>query len=199
MADFYDIEDEGSADAPLRERAPVDVASLLDELYDVIEHAKSMPLSSSALIVRDEVLELVERARAALPHEIQRARRLLQDRDEVRSRAELEAGEVLDAARAQAAHLVQRSEVVRQARHEADRVIADAESEARRVRHEADDYVDRKLASFEIVLEKTMRSVQAGRERLAVVPDPDAEEAPVLAGAAGADLGDEGFFDQDVQ
>ena len=196
MADFYDVEDESTLTAAsARDSEPTDVASLLDELYDIVEHAKSMPLSSSALIARDEVLELIERVRAALPHEIQRARRLLQDRDEVRGRAELEAGELLDAARAQAAHLVQRSEVVRQARHEAERVLADAESSARRIRHEADDYVDRKLANFEIVLEKTMRAVQAGRERLAVVPDPDAEEEP--AALVGAE-GEEGFFDQDT-
>jgi hypothetical protein len=198
VADFYDgdLEGEPVAVTSMRERDVGDVASVLDELYDVIEHAKSMPLSASALIARDEVLELVDRARAALPAEIQRARRLLQDRDEVRARADLEAGEVLDAARAQAAHLVQRSEVVRQARHEAERVLADADADARRIRHEADDYVDRKLAAFEIVLDKTMRAVQAGRERLAVVPEPDAVEGPDLG---AGDEGDEGFFDQDVQ
>ncbi len=183
----------------VRGGADADLAQLLDELFDVVDHAKSMPLSSSALISRDEVLEIIAQAREALPIEIQRARRLLQDRDEVRSRAELEATELLDAARAQAAHLVQRSELVRQARHEAERIIADADSQTRRIRHEADDYVDRKLAGFEIVLDRTLRTIQAGRQRLAVVPEPDEQEGDVPLGgleamAAGAE---EGFFDQD--
>jgi predicted RNA-binding protein with PUA domain len=34
------------------------------------------------------------------------------------------------------------------------------------LRHEAEDYCDQKLASFEIVLEKTWRTVQGGREKL---------------------------------
>jgi cell division septum initiation protein DivIVA len=173
-----------------------EVEVLLDELVAVVEKAKSMPLSSSAIIARDEVLQLLDAARAALPSELQRARRVLQDRDEVRQRAEREASELIDEARAQAAHMVQRTEVVRQARHLAERLVEDAEAEGRKIRHEADDYVDRKLAAFEIVLDKTMRTVQIGRDRLTAAPDePDDERA--------ARVGDdslrpeEGFFDQD--
>lgn len=201
MDDLYAPEraEDGVTTAAVRAGADVNLAQLLDELFDLVDRAKSMPLSSSALISRDEVLEIIAQAREALPIEIQRARRLLQDRDEVRGRAELEATELLDAARAQAAHLVQRSEVVRQARHEAERIIADADSQARRIRHEADDYVDRKLAGFEIVLDRTLRTIQAGRQRLAVVPEPDEQEGEVpLGGLEAMEIGaDEGFFDQD--
>lgn len=193
MSDIHD-------DAPVvteREDRPGEVAAFLEELVDLVEHAKSMPLSSSAIISRDEVLELLSAALEALPGELQRARRLLQDSDDVRSRAELEAGQLLDEARAQAAQMVQRTEVVRQARRQAERLVADAESEARRIRHEADDYVDRKLAAFEIVLDRTIRTVQAGRERLAVVPAAEEEEEESRLGALGP-MGDEAFFDQDT-
>ncbi len=176
-----------------------DVTSILEELLGLIEHAKAMPLSSSAIIAREEVLGLLQEALDALPAELQRARRLLQDRDEVRARAELEAAELVDEARAQAAHLVQRTEVVRQARNQAERIVVDAHSDARRIRHEADDYVDRKLAAFEIVLDRTIRTVQAGRARLAVVPEADEEEqgADGVGDLAGGE-GEDGFFDQDV-
>jgi cell division septum initiation protein DivIVA len=175
----------------------VDVDELLQELVTVVERAKSMPLSSSAIIARDEVLGLLEAARAAFPAELQRARRVLQDRDEVRVRAEREAAELLDEARAQSAYMVQRAEVVRQARHQADRIIEDAESEGRKIRHEADDYVDRKLAAFEIVLDRTMRTVQAGRERLTVLPELDDELDAAVGRADGGERPEEGFFDQD--
>lgn len=199
MADLYDPEqDELLLAPPVRAEGETDVAALLDELVAVVEHAKSMPLSSSAIISRDEVLALLEEAREALPAEIQRSRRLLQDRDEVLGRAQLEAGELLDAARAQAAHLVQRTEVVRQAHHQAERIVADAASDARKVRHEADDYVDRKLAAFEIVLDRTIRTVKAGRQRLAVVPEPEEDSIPsALAEGDLASGPDEAFFDQD--
>jgi F0F1-type ATP synthase membrane subunit b/b' len=175
-------------------RDEASVEAILDELVSVVERAKSVPLSSSAIIARDEVLALLESARAAMPVELQRARHVLQDFEEIRMRAEREGAEVLDEARAQAANMVQRTEIVRQARHHAERLVEDAESEGRKIRHEADDYVDRKLAAFEIVLDRTMRTVQAGRERLTVLPDFDDDPIGPYPGEGKLE---EGFFDQD--
>ena len=172
----------------------VDIEAVLDELVAIVEHAKSMPLSSSAIIARDEVLNLLDLARSALPSELQRARHVILDREEIRSSAEREAAEVLDQARAQAAYMVQRTVIVRQARHHAERLVEDAEADGRKIRHEADDYVDRKLAAFEIVLDRTMRTVQAGRERLTVLPEIEDEPVEQTDGALRPE---EGFFDQD--
>jgi cell division septum initiation protein DivIVA len=180
----------------LATEVPDDVEALLDELFDVIDRAKSMPLSSSAIVSRDEVLELADRARRALPGELLAARRMLRELDDLRRRAQQEADELLDEARAQAANLVQRTEVVRQARHQAERIILDAEAEARRVRHDADDYVDRKLAAFEIVLDRTIRTVQAGRERLGVAaPIAGADQEPE---SQPGEEGEVSPFDQDL-
>ena len=64
-----------------------------------------------------------------------------------------------------------------------------AERNAAAMRHEAEDYVARKLAAFEVVLDRTMQPVQKGRERLQVhAPTPVVSEA---------DADDGGFFDQD--
>ena len=66
-----------------------------------------------------------------------------------------------------------------------------ADREAAGIRHEAEDYVDRKLAAFEVVLDRTMAQVQRGREQLQVhVGAPTAEPADEVP-AEGA------FFDQD--
>lgn len=184
---------------PAHSAGNIDFAELLDELTEVIERAKSMPLSSSAIISREEVLELLSVARESLPLELSRARRVILDREELLAGAGRECAELLDEARAQAGHMVERTEIVRQARHHGERIMAEAESEARRTRHEADDYVDRKLAQFEIVLDRTIRTVQAGRQRLTVAPEERASLA-ASEGAAGQieGLPDEGLFDQDL-
>ncbi len=54
----------------------------------------------------------------------------------------------------------------------AQQVVDDAEATARNLKHEAEDYIDQKLASFEVVLDRTMQAVQKGRERLQVVVGP---------------------------
>jgi cell division septum initiation protein DivIVA len=182
--------------APWRdpESGEVDIELVLNELIVMVESAKSMPLSSSAIVPRDELIELIDAARSALPGELARSRRMLQDFDELRQRAEYEAAQLLEAAKAQAAHLVSRTEVARQAKNEAERLVLDADAEARRIRHEAEDYVDRKLASFEIVLDRTIRTVQAGRERLTGAPNIPSEES---SEAESTVAGEFSPFDQD--
>src|SRR5579872_2404371 len=179
------------------------IEGILDELLDIVGTAKSVPLSSSVMITRDEVTELLETARELLPDELRRARRLLKDREDVLAAARREATDIIEDARVQAERMVQRTEIVRQAEHRAVRIVEDAEAESRRLRHEAEDYVDQKLAGFEIVLDRTMKTVRAGRERLAAVPaDPYQEDQladEFLSGGARApeEAADE-LFDQDV-
>jgi hypothetical protein len=97
--------------------------------------------------------------------------------------------------------MVQRTEIVRQAEHRAVRIVEDAEAEARQMRHEAEDYVDQKLAGFEIVLDRTLKTVRAGRERLASVPPPQPQPGDQTTDELGDDawLAGEGFFDQDLE
>jgi cell division septum initiation protein DivIVA len=196
LSDISDLGHEVTEDDAALEEADRrgELPELIEELIGIVERAKSMPLSSSAIISRDEVLGLLLAARDALPVELLNARRMLQDHEGLRQRAEREADELLDEARSQAQYMVQRTEVVRQARHHAERLVEEAEADARRVRHEADDYVDRRLAAFEIVLDRTMRTVRAGRERLAVVPDLQTGNGSDGVTSAAEDA----FFDQDL-
>ena len=71
-----------------------------------------------------------------------------------------------DARQTRAERMVQRTEVVKAAEHRARRIVDGAEAEARRLRLECEDYCDQKLATFEIVLERTMKVVMAGRDKL---------------------------------
>ena len=153
------------------------------------------------LVGRDELLAVLQGALDQLPDELRRARWLLKERDEFLQQRQREADELLEEVRAQAERMVQRTEIVRQANQVAQRIVTDARAEARRLRHEAEDYCDQKLASFEIVLERTTKTVQAGREKLQLTPAPSPEEmrATTIAGPGGRQRRrpEGGFFDQD--
>ena len=143
-----------------------------------------------------------------MPDEIRQARWLLKEREEFLAEKGREADALMEEVRVQAERMVQRTEIVRQANHVAQRILDDANEEARRLRHEAEDYADQKLASFEIVLDRTMKTVQAGREKLQVTPIPNVEigeggrprwHRPLSAdGVDGRADEPEGFFDQDL-
>ncbi|HEX3334627.1 MAG TPA: hypothetical protein VHS57_09810 [Acidimicrobiales bacterium] len=180
--------------ADLEEEQPVDevgIESLLHQLLDLISAAKSMPLSSSVMVSRDEVTSLIQAALEVLPDELRQARWLLREREEFMAERSREAEALMDEVRAQAEHMVQRTEIVRQANAVAQRILDDANEEARALRHQAEDFVDQKLAGMEIVLDRLTRTVQAGRARLA---------APVVETKSedeGAGAEEDGFFDQD--
>jgi len=178
-----------------------DSETLLRRVIDVVAAARAIPLSSSVkLDNKDEVLELLDEACLRLPDEFRQARWLLKERQEFLDKMHREGDDILEAARIRAERMVQRTEIVREAKHAARKTIEDAKEEARRLRREAEDYCDQKLAAFEIILERTMKTVQAGRQRLAVTPSPpeDAEGQRFASPTADIDLAAEDtFFDQD--
>jgi hypothetical protein len=149
-----------------------DLETLLLQLREMVDSARTMPMSASVLVNREEALETLDDALRALPEELRHARWLLKEREEYLGQARRDAEDIVEAARVQAERMVERAEVVREARRVAQQVISHAESDSRRMRHEAEDYIDQKLASFEVVLDRTMQTVQRGREQLqAVVVD----------------------------
>lgn len=172
-----------------------EAAGLIRRALDAVNAARAMPLSTSVLVGRDEMVELLQGALDRLPDEVREARWLLRERDEFIAQRKRDAESLLEDVRAQAGRMVQRTEIVRQANQVAQRILDDAREEARRLRHEAEDYCDQRLASFEIVLSRTLKTVQAGREKLQATPSPAPADA--LAGAAAPGEQEPGFFDQD--
>ena len=171
--------------------SPLDTEELILQVRDHIETARSVPMSASVMVNRDELIGLLEDAIGALPEEIRQARWLLKEREEFLTKARREAEDIIDAGRQQAQRMVEKTEVVREANLHARRIVDDAEKTSRDLKHEAEDYIDQKLASFEVVLERTMAAVTKGRERLQVV-------IPATEVEVEDELEEGNFFDQDI-
>lgn len=158
----------------------MDIASRIQELEQLVAQARAVPLSASVMINRDEALELIRALQEALPEEIKQARWVVKDREELLAKARREAEDIVDRGREEQARLVGEQEVVREAQREGARILEAASEQARQIRMEAEDYVDAKLASFEITLNqarehlerigeqvgRTIEQVERGRQRL---------------------------------
>ena len=171
---------------------PMSAEVLLRQAMQMIEQARPMPLSASSMINKEEILPVLQQALAGLPEELRAARWMVKERDAYRSRMEREGEDIMAAARARAEQMVQRTEVMKAAEHRARRIVAEAEERARRVKLETEDWCDQKLGGFEAVLQKTLRTVASGRERLQGVTAKSAEPEP----APEPDDSDD-VFDQD--
>lgn len=176
---------------PAAPAIPTGQISVLEDLVrqveDAVRSARTMPLSSSALVDRKELLDLIELLKRSIPEEIARARALIRDRDEVVTRARTQAERVLERAQTEREQQVSKTEIVQAASREADRMIAEAEAVSRRIKSEAESYVEGKLATFEVVLQKTLAAVERGRARLGgrlEQEDLASEELDLVARAA---------------
>lgn len=162
----------------------MDVQKKLDEIVDTVGSARSMPMSASCVINRAELLALLEEVREALPGSLAQAQELIGDREQLVEQARQEAERIIQSAHAERGTLVSGTAVAQRSQDEADRILAEARQEAEEIRAQADDYVDSKLANFEVVLTKTIGSVGRGREKLLGADptvddgydDPDAPE-----------------------
>ncbi len=145
---------------------PLDVEAKLTQLEQLMSEAKAVPLSASIMLNKAEVEGLLTELRKVLPDEIKAARWVAKERDDLIAQAESEANRIVEEAEAQRANLIAKTEVVQAANREADRIVSEAQEQARKIRLEAEDYVDAKLANFEVVLHKTLGAVERGREKM---------------------------------
>jgi cell division septum initiation protein DivIVA len=156
----------------------MDIHAKLDELTTMVESARAMPMSASCIVNRVEVLERIEELRKMLPGELTTAQQILDDRGAVIAEGRVEAERIIAEATKEQARLVSKTEVMREATREAEALVGGARADAERMRVEIDDYVDAKLANFEVVLHKTLQAVEKGRAKIS-----GRHELDVLAGS----------------
>jgi len=158
----------------------VDVQQKLDEITTTVENARSMPMSASIVVNKSEMVAMLTALREALPTELAQAQQTVEQGDQVVEEARREAERIVAAAHEERARLVSGTDLVVRAQTEADRLLAEARAESEEERREADDYVDSKLANFEVVLTKTLGAIGRGRAKLrtggAPVEGEDGEE-----------------------
>ena len=155
----------------MADATPARTDKLLNELVEVVETARTVPMSASCVVPREHVLDLLDALREALPTDLDAAQRVLARREALlaeaaesaartRSEADDAARQIRDQADAIVADARQQAgEVVRAAEAEAYRTVESAREEheslvsattvhrnaqdaAVRVRSEADDYAD---------------------------------------------------------
>lgn len=119
------------------------VDDLIDELYDMVEKAWSLPLSRGrAVLDGEQVRQILDEIRATLPQEVHQARAIVADRSQILADAKREADTVIRVAQERAKALVAQDEIVRQAQQKANDLASQAQAKSREMRRATNDYVD---------------------------------------------------------
>jgi hypothetical protein len=161
-----------------------DTESLLQRAIDMIERAGKAAMSGALKVDRKELTDILKDARDCLPVELREANWMIRERADFVAQTQRDADEVLAASRREAERLVQRTEVVRAAEARARDVLQSADERSKRIKMETEDFLDRRLGSFEVLLDRLTRQVAEGRHRLSII-SKQPEASPVDAASAG--------------
>ena len=151
----------------------MDSVEKLTTAISIIEEARGVPLSASCVLHRGEILEVLDGARAALPNDLEAARKILASRDSLIEEGRLSAEALIASAREEVSRMIEQTAIVSAAREEAQHILDDAHLEADQEREEVEKYIDSRLATLEVILNKTSDAIARGRERLAGAGDKD--------------------------
>jgi vacuolar-type H+-ATPase subunit H len=155
--------------------ALMEVREKLDDIVRYVESARSVPMSTSAMVNRAELLQMLGELAELLPARLADAEKVFAERRELLDEARAESERLLADARRRQAELLTDHEIVRAAQAEADRLLSDAHEKSNEIRHEAEDYADVRLANVEVVLDRLLTAVRGGREHLAQLAGSHAE------------------------
>jgi vacuolar-type H+-ATPase subunit H len=119
------------------------------------------------------MLELLDEAREALPNDLESAQKLVAARDAIIEEGRVSAEQMIAMAREDVARMVEQTSIVQLARDEARKILDEARTLGDQEKQEVEEYIDGRLATLEVILNKTQDAVARGRDRLAGVNDKD--------------------------
>jgi hypothetical protein len=151
----------------------MDSIEKLNTAIAIVEEARGVPLSASCVVHRGEMLEILEGAREFLPADLSGAEDIIAKRDQIIEEGRTSAESMIATAREDVSRMVEQTSIVQAARDEAQRILDEARDVAEDERREVEAYIDGRLATLEVILNKTMEAVARGRERLEGADDKD--------------------------
>ena len=149
----------------------MDLSARLQQLEQLVLEAKSMPLSSSVLVSREELLQMISEMQESIPEEIKQARWIVKDREDLLGKARAEGERIVEQAHEEQRRLALQEGGARRPAPPPHSILEEAQDRTDAMRREAEDYVDAKLAQFEIALRKILEDTQSSARSVAKTLD----------------------------
>jgi hypothetical protein len=156
----------------------MDIQHLIDRLEDLIDAGRHIWFTRLTMIDEERALELIDQMRISIPEEVDKAQRIMNQRDRVLAQANEEAARVVDLARERSAAMVERDAITQAAKNQVVNIIEEARQEAASIRAEADAYALEVLQDLEYQLQNNLQVVQNGIGQL--TQSRAAEQTPNL-------------------
>ncbi len=137
----------------------------------MVSEAWGVPLGNEKCIVeRDQVLEILDEIKTAMPVELSEAKRLVSARDEFINNAKREAEGIRNQAEERARALVNDQEIVRIAKARSNEMLASTQAKADALRRASSQFCDEALRRTEEAISAALGNVQQAHAAFRVSP-----------------------------
>ena len=157
---------------------------LINALYDMIQDAKAVPLSSEKCIIeRDKALDMLDDLNSQLPNELKQARTIVASREELVSQARREAENIIRNAHAEAEKLIEHEVIYQQTLAKCQEMakanmdecaerIRQTEAQMEQIKSASFGYVDNSLRQTEETILKALNEVKNTRSKFQNITKP---------------------------
>ncbi len=138
----------------------LDTLGLISELEDIIDKGVAVPFSGRCLLDKEELLEILQEIRLKLPTDLEQAKWIKAERQNIINDARKEADEIIKNANDQLIALVDENEITKKATIAAAEIMEQANAEAVASKNATYQYADYLLENVENVVVKTIRDLE---------------------------------------
>jgi vacuolar-type H+-ATPase subunit H len=149
------------------------ILGLIQHIEDIITSASRMPLLGKSLVDPEELLEVLEKIRVALPDEVHEAQWVVNEKERIFAEANEEARRIRREAQDYVNSLVADHRLVLEAEKQAAYIINEAQKEAQNMVAESSQYADRMLGQLEQSLQRAIEVVRSSRQEMAATAHRD--------------------------
>ena len=158
---------------------------IISALYDTIQDARSMPLSSDKCIIeRDRVVDMLDEIIAQLPAALKQSRTIVESRNELISQARREAESIIRQAHEQAQQMVSQEAIYNEAKRLSEALAMQTQNRMAQIQRAGYTYMDETLRQSEETIMKALEDIRDTRMKFHAVieaqnpqnPQPEAQQ-----------------------
>jgi hypothetical protein len=154
------------------------IEDIITALYDMIQDARSLPLGADKCILeRDKVLDMLDEVIAALPSELKQSRIIVESRSELIGQARREAESIVKEAQAKAEELVAREAIYLEAKRQCQEMYDQTQARINELKKASNAYMDDALRRTEEAIAVSLGQVRDTRAKFQALTETKAEEA----------------------
>lgn len=160
---------------------PQHIEDIITVLYDTIQDARSVPLSSDKCMVeRDKVLDMLDEIIALLPTELKESRSIVESRNELIGQARREAETVIRQAQEQAARLVTQEAIYQEAKRQCEEMIIQNQTRIAELRKISNEYMDDALRRTEEAIGQSLEEIRDTRMKFRALSEAQEKKVATI-------------------